>query len=245
MVMSLGRGERVLACSLAGTAGFVDAVGFLELGGYFVSFMSGNLTRLAVSGAEFDVAGIALVGGILTAFFAGAMLGAAVTRIAARRLVALPDEGLDPGGREFRRATGAGRERVVRTVALGCVALLLAVAAVVHTVAPGVVAMACIAAAMGAMNSVFTNAGEVRIGLTYMTGAVVKSAHRLVDVLAGGPWRPLVQNVSLWVSLLVGGVFGAWAQLTVGGPALWIPVAVVLAGLAGTEAVRRRVTLRT
>ena len=244
MVMSLGRGERVLACSLAATAGFVDAVGFLELGGYFVSFMSGNLTRLAVSWAEFDWPGVILVGGILTAFFAGAVIGATVTRMAARRLVVLKGPGLDPEGGDFRDISGASRERLVRSAALLCVALLLAIAALVHIVSPGPLAMALTAAAMGAMNSVFTNAGEVRIGLTYMTGAVVKSAHRLVDVIAGGPWGPLVQNVSLWVSLLVGGVLGAWGQLTVGGAVLWIPVIVVVFCLVGTELVRRRVTLR-
>src|SRR5437868_987855 len=40
--------HRRLAIGLAGLAGFVDGVGFLTAGGYFVSFMSGNTTRLAV-----------------------------------------------------------------------------------------------------------------------------------------------------------------------------------------------------
>ena len=37
-----------LAACLAALAGYVDAIGFLKLGGLFVSFMSGNSTRLAV-----------------------------------------------------------------------------------------------------------------------------------------------------------------------------------------------------
>lgn len=37
-----------LAIALAALAGYVDAIGFLRLGGFFVSFMSGNSTRLAV-----------------------------------------------------------------------------------------------------------------------------------------------------------------------------------------------------
>ena len=32
----------VLACTLSAPAGYVDGVGFLHLGGLFVSFMSGN-----------------------------------------------------------------------------------------------------------------------------------------------------------------------------------------------------------
>ncbi|MFX6760099.1 DUF1275 family protein, partial [Acinetobacter baumannii] len=42
----------LLACALSGLAGFVDGIGFLHLGGLFVSFMSGNSTHLGVSLAE-------------------------------------------------------------------------------------------------------------------------------------------------------------------------------------------------
>jgi len=41
-----------LACALSALAGYVDAIGFLHLGGLFVSFMSGNSTRLGVSLAD-------------------------------------------------------------------------------------------------------------------------------------------------------------------------------------------------
>ncbi len=37
------------ACALSAAAGFVDAIGFLKTSGFFVSFMSGNSTRPAVS----------------------------------------------------------------------------------------------------------------------------------------------------------------------------------------------------
>src|ERR1700748_3436736 len=39
---------KFLATGLAALAGFVDATGFIKLGGFFVSVMSGNNTRLAV-----------------------------------------------------------------------------------------------------------------------------------------------------------------------------------------------------
>ena len=49
---ALAPSHQALALSLAVLAGYVDSLGFLQLGGVFVSFMSGNSTRLAVSLAE-------------------------------------------------------------------------------------------------------------------------------------------------------------------------------------------------
>ena len=44
----LDRSRRRLAIALSALAGFVDASGFVANGGYFISFMSGNSTRMAV-----------------------------------------------------------------------------------------------------------------------------------------------------------------------------------------------------
>ena len=43
------RNRRRFAVALAALAGCVDAIGFLSANGYFVSFMSGNTTRLGVA----------------------------------------------------------------------------------------------------------------------------------------------------------------------------------------------------
>lgn len=173
----LHRREKVLAVVLAATAGFVDAVGFLEVGGYFVSFMSGNSTRMVVDLSTGDLGGAGIAAVVLVSFFLGAVAGAVVTR---RR-------NLDD-----------------RPAVLGLVAFLLLSALALHwitaaTIVGVPVSMAVVAASMGAMNSVFHSGGEVSLGVTYMTGAVVKSAHRLVDALAGGSWAPYRQQVSLWV----------------------------------------------
>ena len=50
--MLSSRRNLALACTLSALAGYVDAIGFLHLGGMFVSFMSGNSTRLGVSLAQ-------------------------------------------------------------------------------------------------------------------------------------------------------------------------------------------------
>lgn len=221
-MIGLRRRERLLALVLAGTAGFVDAIGFLAVGGYFVSFMSGNSTRMAVDLAEGDLGGAGIAAVVLVSFFLGAAAGAVVTR---RR-------NLDD-----------------RSAVLMLVALLLAVGVVVDELTSVAVlqvplAMTLVAASMGAMNSVFHVRGEVSLGVTYMTGAVVKSAHRLVDALAGGAWGPYGQQVALWGALAAGGVAGAVLQFRAGGSAL--PVAAVgVAVTAVVTALVRRRDLRT
>lgn len=218
----LKRGERVLAVVLAGTAGFVDAVGFLVVGGYFVSFMSGNSTRMVVGLAERDYSGAGIAVVVLVSFFLGAVAGAVVTR---RR-------NLDD-----------------RPAVLALVAGLLLTGLALHwlttvTVIGVPVSMTVVAASMGAMNSVFHSGGEVSLGVTYMTGAVVKSAHRLVDALAGGSWAPYRQQVALWAALALGGLAGAVLQVGLGVAALGVAAAVVIGALVATVWVRRRETRR-
>src|ERR1700694_6063442 len=68
----------VLACALSALAGYVDGIGFLHLGGLFVSFMSGNSTRMGVSLAEGQWlhAGKAL--GLIALFVVGAAAGSLI-----------------------------------------------------------------------------------------------------------------------------------------------------------------------
>lgn len=74
------RGEVVLAVTLSGVAGYVDAIGFLKLGGFFVSFMSGNSTRLGVGLATAHWAAVLTVLTLVASFVAGVVLGALTAR---------------------------------------------------------------------------------------------------------------------------------------------------------------------
>ncbi|HAL05769.1 MAG TPA: hypothetical protein DCP26_00205, partial [Brevundimonas sp.] len=73
--------DRWLALLLAALAGYVDSLGFLHLGGVFVSFMSGNSTRLAVSLAEGRWQAAGAVAGVLALF--GAQISEQVTTLIA------------------------------------------------------------------------------------------------------------------------------------------------------------------
>jgi uncharacterized membrane protein YoaK (UPF0700 family) len=193
----------VLAACLSAIAGFVDAVAFMETSGFFVSFMSGNSTRLGVGLATAPhFALIAL--GIISAFVLGVMLGSVVA--------------------------GKGDEKSGFRV-LTLVAGLLALAAICAASGLLVQAIALMAAAMGAENSVFLRDGEVSIGLTYMTGTLVKFGQRLAGALQGGPrfaWAPYLM---LWLGLIAGAFSGAGAYAHLALNSLWL-ASLAAAGLA-------------
>ncbi len=98
------RRERILAACLAALAGYVDALGFLQLGGFFVSFMSGNSTRLGVGAAQASASAL-VAASLIGTFVLGVILGSLTGQ-------------------------AAGMRR--RPVVLGLVALLLAMAAGLH-----------------------------------------------------------------------------------------------------------------
>ena len=69
-----GRVGLGLVAGLSVLAGMTDAIGLLALGD-FVSFMSGNTTRLAVAISEADLAMVLRLSGAVLGFVAGNALG--------------------------------------------------------------------------------------------------------------------------------------------------------------------------
>jgi uncharacterized membrane protein YoaK (UPF0700 family) len=67
-----------LACALSALAGYVDGIGFLHLGGLFVSFMSGNSTRMGVSLAEGHWSSASEALGLVALFVIGAAVGSLI-----------------------------------------------------------------------------------------------------------------------------------------------------------------------
>lgn len=181
----------VLAVALSGVAGFVDALGFIALGGFFVSFMTGNSTRLGVGLGGDALAHALTAGSLILLFLLGVMLGSALGFLA-----------------------GSAR----RVAVLVGVATLLSAAALAQQLGFTALALGLMPVAMGAENAVFERDGEVSIGLTYMTGTLVKCAQRLTGALLGGPrWRWL-PYLCLWLGLVCGAVLGAlgFARLGLG-----------------------------
>ena len=191
-----------LACALSALAGYVDAIGFLHLGGLFVSFMSGNSTRMGVSLAEGQWSSAAESLGLIALFVVGAAAGS---------LIVL--------GR------GANRQPWVLLVE----ALLLAAAAACYGFGFSNAAVAAIVLAMGMENAVFQIHGGAGLGLTYVTGALVKVGQLAALALTGGARWGWASNLLLWAALVAGSLCGAAAYHWINLAAIWFAAAAALA----------------
>ncbi len=175
---------RALAIAMCAIAGYVDAIGFLGSDRLFVSFMSGNSTRLAVGlveGTEFA----ALAAGAIALFVAGVVVGTLVARrFAARRM----------------------------SVVLAAVASLLAIAGACAAAGADRVAIGWMVVAMGMENTAFERDGEVSIGVTYVTGTLVKAGQHLASAIAGHERWTWLWYVVLWIGLVAGAAIGTLAH---------------------------------
>lgn len=208
---------RLLATCLSALAGYVDAIGFLSLGGFFVSFMSGNSTRLGVGLAQGSTAAV-IAAGLIGTFLVGVIAGSFTGHV-------------------------AGRHR--RPAVLALVAVLLAVAAALASDGAPHAAIVAAGLAMGAENAIFEREGEVHIGLTYMTGTLVKLGQRITAELLGGDRMAWTPYLLLWLGLVAGGFAGALVYPHLGLGSLWIAagVAAMLALIAakiGPDSEERR-----
>jgi uncharacterized membrane protein YoaK (UPF0700 family) len=191
-----------LACALSALAGYVDAIGFLQLGGLFVSFMSGNSTRMGVYLAAGDWVRAAEALSLIALFVIGAAFGSLIV-------------------------LGRGVHR--RPWVLLAEALLLAVAALCYALGLSNLAVAAIVTAMGLENAVFQIEGGGGLGLTYVTGALVKVGQYLAVAVAGGDRLSWVPNFLLWAALVAGGVCGAATYHWINLAAIWFAAGAALA----------------
>jgi uncharacterized membrane protein YoaK (UPF0700 family) len=195
-----GSRDRAVVAVLAFVAGYVDATAFLASQGYFVSFMSGNSTRLGVglvTRASFALTAL----GIIAAFLSGVTLAA----LAARTLT---------------------HNRPHRL--LYAIATLIATAAASAALGYPSVTLTMLAAAMGAENLLYERDGEVRFGLTYMTGALVRIGLGIGTALSGGPRWAWLPYLRLWVALVAGCAAGATLFGRFGYAALWLAALTIL-----------------
>ena len=188
----------VLAIALTAVAGCVDAIGYLRLRHFFVSFMSGDSTQLAVATLQADWSHAATAGAIVALFVAGVVAGRSVS-------TALGSWG--------------------RPIVLAIEALLLAAATA--TGPSMAIAVALMTVAMGVQNGAIDKEHAARVGLSYVTGTLVSLGDKLADALRSGraerwAWVP---HLFHWGALVAGAACGtvtyqAWGPLAMLVPAL-------------------------
>lgn len=205
-----GRVGLFLVAALSTLSGMTDAIGFMATGD-FVSFMSGNTTRLAVEVSQGNwLATLHLIGVVIT-FVLGNSLGVVISRTTGRRAWPL----------------------------MLCIAALLCTAAL-STLAPQALSLFATILAMGALNAAVEQVNGLPIGVTYVTGALSRFGRGLGGWLTGERppgWR--VQLVP-WSGMLIGAIVGATLQNHLGLSALWFSggFALVL-GITFTQVPRR------
>ena len=195
------RKNLALACGLSAIAGYVDGIGFVYLGGSFVSFMSGNSTRLGVNFAIADWAKVQEAAMLITLFVIGAGIGSLIV-------------------------LSRGRHR--QPLLLIVEAMLLGLGAMLHGVGSPDLAIAPIVLAMGLENAVFQIDGGAGLGLTYVTGALVKVGQLGAAAITGGPRWDWLPNLLLWSALVLGSIVGASAYQWLNLAAIWYAAAAAL-----------------
>ncbi|MFC0282668.1 YoaK family protein [Camelimonas abortus] len=172
-------------------AGYVDGIGWLLLGGVFVSFMSGNTTQLAVALASGQHSWAAQVGCALGAFFAGVFFGAVMRERSRTRSHAL---------------------------LFAIAAMVLAVSLVmVREFGVNTLHLLPLAFAMGLLNNARRVVNGAAVGGTFVTGAFVGFAQGAARwLLRKAPAAEFIPYALSWLALCCGALAGVMALIHAG-----------------------------
>ena len=201
-----------LALTLATIAGAVDSVAYSELGNLFVSFMSGNSTRLGVDLAGFDGRDALPVLASILLFIAGAWSGTRLADVAAPWNVPL---------------------------VLGLEAAVIGGAALVIAATGRIAALYAIAVAMGMQNAVHPTVAGAGIGKSFVTGTLFGVGQALARARRDrAALRASLANLLSWAAFVAGAVLGTAVRVRLGTTATLAMVAAGLAVLALGAAAR-------
>ena len=205
-----GRVGLMLVACLSVLAGMTDAIGFMASGD-FVSFMSGNTTRLAVAISAGDLGLTGRLVLLVATFVVGNALGVLVSRFSKRHALPL----------------------------LLCIGALLCAAAL-WPATDTLPALLAAIVAMGMLNAAVEEVNGLPVGLTYVTGALSRFGRGLGRWLLGerrNGWR--VQLIP-WGGMFIGAVIGALLEQQMGLRALWVSGALAAALGVATLLIPRR-----
>ncbi|MEB2845080.1 DUF1275 domain-containing protein [Rhizobiales bacterium RZME27] len=198
-----------LVAAISFLAGLTDAIG-LQLSGDFVSFMTGNTTRAAISFEQGNYGHALVLAGAIVTFVAGNALGIIVAHLFARRIFAV----------------------------LVTVGMLLTVASALAAPEQAVWRFNAVVLAMGLVNAAVEHIEGLPIGLTYVTGALSRLGRGIGRTILGERNFGWTVQIVPWLGMAAGALCGAalaiglpdhalqmaaWLTLGFAGVTLFIP----------------------
>jgi uncharacterized membrane protein YoaK (UPF0700 family) len=192
-----------LGILLTAIAGWVDAIGFISLGGFYVSFMSGNTTQLGIGLSRFDIDLVRLPAILVACFVLGAFLGTLVHAV-------------------------TGRWNLPTILLIEGILLAFAIAFSLVQI-PLAGAAQPLAVAMGAQNAALRSDSGQRIGGTFVTGTVFGLGEKLaLWCLRRGGLDPVLRHALGWSALATGAAAGTFGFAASGMLALTVPAGCLL-----------------
>ncbi len=171
--------------ALALIAGWVDAIGFIQIGEIYLSFMSGNTTQLGIAVAAGRETRILHGTAVIASFFFGAFAGTLL-------------------------ADAAGRRRLPLVLAVELALVCAAIALMM--LRPGFAALMPVTVAMGAQNALRQPLGRADVGRTFVTGSLFSAGQSLARALVGrAPRTEWLAFLASWIAFVVGAIGGAYA----------------------------------
>ncbi len=204
-----------LVAAISFIAGMTDAVG-LHISGDFVSFMTGNTTRAAVSIEAGLYSHAAKLLFAIIAFVAGNAGGIVVAHKFDRRIFAV----------------------------LMAVGLLVTIAALLGGETSALAQFYLVVFAMGMVNAAVEHIEGLPIGLTYVTGALSRFGRGIGRFLLGE--RSLDWGIQIvpWLGMICGAICGAVLAATLQSNALWVVAATVFVVAIATFIIPRSLRQR-
>lgn len=195
--------ETKLSWVLAALAGLLGATAFAHSAGYFVTFMTGNAQR-AVMGyfaeEEWATASpwLAVSAALLMVAFVGGVISASLCR-------------------RYFWPTRPHASTVLTTLTLVLATVLDATVLGGPELPLPFLPIILVTFAVGALNTTFTQDGEVSIGLSYVTGTLVKMGQGIERHLSGGTLRDWLGYFLIFAAFVGGAAVGGFISVFVGG----------------------------
>jgi|HubBroStandDraft_6_1064221.scaffolds.fasta_scaffold72646_3 uncharacterized membrane protein YoaK (UPF0700 family) len=197
------RRRAIFATLMTALAGFLDAVGYVQLQHFYVSFMSGNSTQFGMAVARANWSDVLLAGVVIGSFVVGACLATIICEVSNR----------------FEILAVLNSELLVFLVALA-----LAVSAYDRT------ALVLVALAMGAQNTLHQIVAGADVGKGFITGTLFALGQSLAFWLRRRkPISQAASNLLSWLAFIGGAAVGTLVLGAIGLIAVLAVIATIYA----------------